>query len=387
MTKRDYYEILSVERTASGDEIKSSYRKLAMKYHPDRNPGNKEAEEMFKECAEAYEILSDPTKRQRYDQFGHQGVSGGPGGFSGFTDMNDIFSHFGDIFGGGGGGSIFDEFFGGGRSQGRRRQGDGSRGSDLKINLKLTLEEIADGVEKTIKVKKFKTCDTCKGSGAKGESGYAQCTNCNGSGEVRQVSRSIFGQFVNVTMCNVCSGEGRVVKDKCSDCHGEGRVKTEAEIKVNIPSGVSDGNYIPLEGQGNAGMRGGQAGDLYIHLEEEEHSIFKREDDDVYYELDLSLIDAAIGADVIVPTLKGKAKLKIEAGTQPGSILKMSHKGIQRLHSDRRGDQLVRVNVHIPTKLSGKEKDILRELAKSENFKPNGKKKSEKSFFKKVFTD
>lgn len=387
MTKRDYYEILSVERTASGDEIKSSYRKLAMKYHPDRNPGNHEAEEMFKECAEAYEILSDPNKRQRYDQFGHQGVSGGPGGFSGFTDMNDIFSHFGDIFGGGGGGSIFDEFFGGGRGQGRRRQGSGVRGNDLKINLKLTLEEIADGVEKTIKVKKFKTCDTCRGSGAKGESGYTKCTHCNGSGEVRQVSRSIFGQFVNVTMCNVCNGEGRVVKERCHDCNGEGRVKTEAEIKVNIPSGVSDGNYIPMEGKGNAGMRGGPAGDLFIHLEEEEHSIFKREEDDIYYELDLSLIDAAIGADVVVPTLKGKAKLKIDAGTQPGSILKMAHKGIQRLHSDRRGDQLVRINVHIPTKLSGKEKDILRELAKSENFKPNGKKKPEKGFFKKVFSE
>jgi molecular chaperone DnaJ len=387
MTKRDYYEILSVERTATGDEIKSSYRKLAMKYHPDRNPGNHEAEEMFKECAEAYEVLSDPQKRQRYDQFGHQGVSGGPGGFSGFTDMNDIFSHFGDIFGGGGGGSIFDEFFGGGRNSQRRRQGNGSRGTDLKINLKLTLEEIADGVEKTIKVKKYKTCDTCHGSGAKGESGYIKCTNCNGSGEVRQVSRSVFGQFVNVTMCNVCNGEGRIVKDKCNDCNGEGRLKTEAEIKVNIPSGVSDGNYIPLEGQGNAGLRGGPAGDLYIHLEEERHEIFKREEDDIYFELDLSLIDAAIGADVIVPTLKGKAKLKIDAGTQPGSILKMSNKGIQRLHSDRRGDQLVRVNVHIPTKLSGKEKDILRELAKSENFKPNGKKKSEKGFFKKVFTD
>ncbi len=389
MTKKDYYEILSVERTASGDEIKTSYRKMAMKYHPDRNPGNHEAEEMFKECAEAYEILSDPTKRQRYDQFGHQGVTGGPGGFSGFTDMNDIFSHFGDIFGGGQGGSIFDEFFGGGgRNSQRRKQGGGVRGSDLKISLKLTLEEIADGIEKTIKVKKQKTCETCKGTGAKGESGFTKCAHCNGSGEVRQVSRSIFGQFVNVTMCDVCHGEGRVVKEKCSDCHGEGRVKTEAEIKVNIPSGVSDGNYIPLEGQGNAGMRGGPAGDLYIHLEEEVHSIFQREEDDIYYELDLSLVDAAIGADVIVPTLKGKAKLKIDAGTQPGSILKMSHKGIQRLHSDRRGDQLVRINVHIPTKLSGKEKDTLRELAKSENFQPQtGKKKSSKGFFKKVFTD
>jgi len=387
MTKRDYYEILSVERTASGEEIKKSYRKLAMQYHPDRNPGDKEAEEKFKECAEAYEILSDPNKRQRYDQFGHQGVSGGPGGFSGFTDMNDIFSHFGDIFGGGGGGSIFEEFFGGGRSSSRRRQGSGTRGSDLKINIKLTLEEISEGVEKTIKIKRFNRCETCSGSGAKDSSGYTTCTNCNGSGEIRQVSRSIFGQFVNVTMCTTCNGEGRVIKDRCSECHGEGRVKADSEIKVNIPSGVSEGNYIPLEGQGNAGLRGGAPGDLYIHLEEDEHEIFTREEDDIYYELELSFTDAALGADVIVPTLKGKARLKIEQGTQPGSILKMSGKGIKKLHSDRRGDQLVKVNVHIPTKLSGKEKDILKELGKSENFKPNGKKKKEKSFFKKVFSD
>ncbi|MBX7045927.1 MAG: molecular chaperone DnaJ [Ignavibacteria bacterium] len=387
MTKRDYYEILSVERTASGEEIKKSYRKLAMQYHPDRNPGDKEAEDKFKECAEAYEILSDPQKRQRYDQFGHQGVSGGPGGFSGFTDMNDIFSHFGDIFGGGGGGSIFEEFFGGGRGSSRRRQGNGTRGSDLKINIKLTLEEIAEGVEKTIKIKRHNRCETCNGSGAKGSSGYATCTNCNGSGEIRQVSRSIFGQFVNVTMCTTCNGEGRVIKDRCHECHGEGRVKAESEIKVNIPSGVSEGNYIPLEGQGNAGLRGGPAGDLYIHLEEEEHEIFIRQEDDIYYELELSFTDAALGADVIVPTLKGKARLKIDSGTQPGSILKMSGKGIKKLHSDRRGDQLVKVNVHIPTKLSGKEKDLLRELAKSDNFKPNGKKKQEKGFFKKVFSD
>lgn len=387
MTKRDYYEILSVERTASGEEIKKSYRKLAMQYHPDRNPGDKEAEEKFKECAEAYEILSDPQKRQRYDQFGHQGVSGGPGGFSGFTDMNDIFSHFGDIFGGGSGGSIFEEFFGGGRNSSRRRQGSGTRGSDLKINIKLTLEEISEGVEKTIKVKRFNRCETCNGSGAKGSGGYTTCTTCSGSGEIRQVSRSIFGQFVNVTMCTTCNGEGRVIKERCHECHGEGRVKAESEIKVNIPSGVSDGNYIPLEGQGNAGLRGGAAGDLYIHLEEEEHEIFTREEDDIYYELELSFTDAALGADVIVPTLKGKARLKIEQGTQPGSILKMSGKGIKKLHSDRRGDQLVKVNVHIPTKLSGKEKDVLKELSKSENFKPNGKKKKEKSFFKKVFSD
>lgn len=384
MTKRDYYEILSVSKTASVEEIKTSYRKLAMKYHPDKNPGDKIAEEKFKECAEAYEILSDPSKRQRYDQFGHQGVNGT--GFQGFDNINDIFSHFGDIFGGfsGGRGSIFDDFFGGSGSAGRQNNG----GGDLKISLKLTLEEIAEGVEKTIKVKKFKSCKKCEGTGAKHGSGHTKCTQCNGSGEIRQVSRSMFGQFVNVTMCRSCNGEGRIVKEKCDECHGEGRVKSESTIKVNVPAGVQEGNYIPLRGQGNVGLRGGRPGDLYVHIEEAEHRYFVREGDDIFYDLEISIIDAIMGAEVVVPTLNGKAKLIIDPGTQSGKLLRMKNKGIKSLNNYGRGDQIVRVNVHIPSKLNAKEKELLRELAKHENFKPRSKstgsgneKKTEKSFF------
>lgn len=386
MAKRDYYEILSVTKTSTTDEIKSSYRKLAMKYHPDKNPGDKEAEEKFKELAEAYEILSDQNKKARYDQFGHQGVNMG-GGAHGFENVNDIFSHFGDIFGQGGGGSIFDDFFGGGQRRGRQRQ-QGVPGSDLKISLELTLEEISEGVEKTLKVKKYSTCKTCSGTGAKGASGYTTCAQCSGSGEIRQVSRSVFGQFVNVSACPACHGEGRIIKEKCDDCRGEGRVRHEEEVKVKVPSGVKDGNYIPMEGMGNAGIRGGQAGDLLIYLEEKEHEFFLRDEDDVIFDLDLSFIDAALGADVVVPTLKGKAKLEIDAGTQSGMILKMKHKGIKRLHSESRGDQLVRVNLFTPTKLSAKEKELLKELKKSANFSPESgkKKKGEKSFFKGVFS-
>lgn len=391
MTKRDYYEILSVSRTASVDEIKTSYRKLAMKHHPDKNPGDKNSEDKFKELAEAYEILSDPQKRQRYDQFGHQGVNGA-GGFQGFDNINDIFSHFGDIFGnfggGRGGGSIFDDFFGGGARSSRREQTN--QGSDLKINIKLTLEEIAEGIEKTIKVKKYKICPKCEGNGAKAHSAHTKCANCNGTGEVRHVSRSIFGQIVNVTMCETCHGEGRIIKDKCEECHGEGRIKTETTIKLNVPAGVQEGNYIPLRGQGNAGIRGGHPGDLLVFIEEEKHKDFVREGDDIYFELGVSIIDAIIGADVIVPTLNGKAKLTIEPGTQPGKLLRMKGKGIKNLNGYGRGDEIVRVNIHIPSKLNAKEKELLHELGKSENFKPKHsaakEKKTEKSFFKNVFS-
>ncbi len=390
MTKRDYYEILSVNKTASAEEIKASYRKLAMKHHPDKNPDDIQAEEKFKELAEAYEVLSDPNKRQRYDQFGHQGVNGA-GGFQGFDNINDIFSHFGDIFGnfgGTGGGSIFDDFFGGG-SRGSRRQHN-NQGSDLKISIKLSLQEIAEGVEKTIKVKKYKVCPKCDGSGAKAQSGHSKCTHCNGTGEIRQVTRSMFGQFVNVTMCNVCHGEGRVIKEKCEECHGEGRIKTESTIKINVPAGVAEGNYIPLRGQGNTGIRGGQPGDLLVFIEEEKSKDFVRDGDDIYYELEVSIVDAIVGADVIVPTLNGKAKLTVEPGTQPGKLLRMKGKGIKNLNGYGRGDEIVRVNIHIPTKLNAKERELLRELGKSENFKPKHSapkgKVNEKSFFKNVFS-
>ncbi len=381
MTKRDFYEILGVNKNSSQDEIKSAYRKLAMKYHPDRNPGDKEAEEKFKECAEAYEVLSDPEKRARYDRFGHQGVN--QGGYQGFGDINDIFSRFSDIFGSFGGGSIFDDFFGGGTSRRQRRQG--VPGNDLKINLKLTLEEIAEGIEKTIKVKRFKQCSACNGTGAKTGSGYVSCQNCNGSGEIRQVSRSLFGQFVNVSECPHCGGEGRIIKEKCEACTGSGRVKSESTIKVNIPAGVSEGNYIPLRGQGDAGIRGGQTGDLYVYIQEEKHKYFQRVEDDIIYDLEISIPEAILGATVEVPTLDGKAKLTIEPGTFAGTILRMDKKGIRHLNGYGRGSQLNRVNIYIPKKINSKEKEMLRELMKSENFKPGSKQKSEKGFFKTVF--
>jgi molecular chaperone DnaJ len=386
LTKRDYYEILGVSKSASTDEVKAAYRKLAMKFHPDRNPGDKQAEENFKEAAEAYEVLSDSQKKARYDQFGHQGMRGGFDN-QGFADVNDIFSHFSDIFGGG---SIFDELFGTGSSRkhsGRHKQ-SGIQGSDLKINLRLTLEEISEGVEKTLKVKRFEKCTHCNGSGAKTGSGVTDCPTCSGTGEVRHVSRSMFGQFINVSVCPSCNGEGKIIKDKCPHCSGEGREKTETTIKVNIPAGVSSGNYIPLRSQGNAGIRGGQAGDLIVLIEEIPHKYFVREEDDIIFDLTISISDAVLGAEVEIPTLAGTAKLRIEPGIPPGKILRMRDKGIRHLNHSGRGDQLVHVNIYIPTKLSSKEKELFRELAKSENLKPRLKGKDSdhhsKSFFSKV---
>lgn len=386
MTKRDYYEVLNVSKTASKEEIKSSYRKLAMKYHPDKNPGNKDAEAKFKELAEAYEVLSDENKKSMYDRFGHQGVSGA----GGFRDINDIFSSFGDIFGGFGGGSIFDDFFGGGQT--RRRSESNRRGTDLRINLKLMLEEIAEGTQKEIKVKKFKRCPKCEGSGAKGYNAYESCRHCNGSGEIRHVSRSMFGQFINVTECSHCSGEGRIIKDKCDECFGEGLVKGESRIKVDIPSGVSEGQYIPMRGHGNAGKRGGNSGDLYLYIEEEKHKIFKRDGDDIYMDLEINIAEAVLGTETEIPTLKGeKLNLTIDAGTQSGTLLKVKGKGIKNLDGHGKGDQIVRVNVFIPSKVNHKEKELLKELSASENFRPKkkgGDKKAEKAhkgFFKNVF--
>lgn len=384
MAKRDYYEVLEITRTATDNEIKTSYRRLAMKFHPDRNPGNSEAEEKFKEAAEAYDVLMDPNKRARYDQFGHAGMRGS--GFeSGFNNPNDIFTHFSDIFGGG---SIFDEIFGQGgsrRHSGRHKQ-PGIQGNDLKIQLRLTLEEIAEGVEKTLKVKRHERCTHCSGSGAKAGSGTSDCATCHGSGEVRTVSRSMFGQFVNIQVCPTCRGEGKIIKEKCTYCAGEGRQRNEATLKVNVPAGVSSGQYIPLRDQGDSGIRGGASGDLIVLIEEIEHKHFVREEDNVHYELTISVADAALGTEAEIPVLGGTVMLKVDAGTQPGKILKLRDKGIKHLNRSGRGDQLVHINVYIPTKLTAKEKEAFKELGKSEHLKPKGKSADgkSKSFFSKV---
>ena len=385
MAKRDFYEVLGVLKSASQDEIKKAYRQMAMKYHPDRNQGNKEAEEKFKEAAEAYEVLSDQEKRQRYDQFGADGLRGT--NYRDFTDVNDIFSTFGDIFSGGFGGSIFDEVFGTGTRQKRRSSGQhGQPGSDLRVRITLTLEEIASGVEKKLKVKRQKKCDVCNGSGAKSSGGRSTCPQCGGTGELRQVSRSMFGQFVNITTCPTCEGEGRIVKDPCSACHGEGRVQGESTIKVTVPAGVTEGNYIPLQGQGNAGRHGGPAGDLLVVIEEEAHPNFKRNGDDIIYDLWISYPTAALGGDVEIPTLTGKAKLSIDPGTPAGRLLRMRERGIPHLNNYGRGDELVRVNIWVPTKLNAKEKELLRDLSSGEHVNPSedDRRKNDQSFFDKV---
>lgn len=385
MAKRqDYYETLGVAKSANAEDIKKAYRKLAMQYHPDRNPGDKAAEDKFKDINEAYEVLSSDDKRRRYDQYGHAGVGtsaasdGNPFGGGG-RDVSDIFSAFNDIFGGGGGfaGSPFDET-GGQRRGGRRR---GTPGSDMKIKLKLTLEEIASGVEKTLKIKKIKTCETCNGSGSKSNQ-YDTCGTCNGAGEVRQISKTMFGQFVNISTCPTCGGEGRVVKDKCPACGGEGRVSGENTIKVTIPSGVSEGNYIPLKGQGNAGQRGGPSGDLLVIIEEAPHKYFSRQDDDILYDLFISFPDAVLGTKVEVPTLTGSDTVEIPPGTAGGKIIRKQGKGIGHLNSYGKGDLLVRVNIYVPQRVSNSDRETLRQLQKSENISP--RKTEEKTFFEKA---
>ncbi len=382
MAKRDYYEILGVEKNSDVNTIKGAYRKLALQYHPDRNPDNKEAEEKFKEATEAYEVLSDQNKRERYNRFGHEGVRQGQD-FRTYSNIDDIFSNFGDIFGG----SIFDEFFGGGNSRrrGSSRRSMGERGSDIKLRLPLTLEEIAKGVEKTIKIKKQISCESCGGSGAKEGSGHHTCSSCGGSGEIRQVSRSMFGQFVNISSCPHCNGSGTVISEHCPECRGEGRVHGEDKVKVNIPAGVEAGNYLPLRGQGNAGRRSGDAGDLIVIIDEKEHPYFVRREDNIIYHLTISFTDAAMGTEIEVPTLYFPEKVKISAGTQPGTMLTLHDKGIPHLNSHGKGDQFVYVNIFVPTNLTSEEKQILKKLSAGKNFSPDKKSKTkEKDFFDKV---
>ena len=380
MQKKDYYEILGVNRNAASDEIKKAYRKLAIQFHPDKNPNNKEAEEKFKEATEAYEILGDEDKRARYNQFGHEGMRAGSD-FHQYSNINDIFSNFGDIFGG----SIFEDFFGGSGSRRGQRSNANQSGSDLKIKLKLTLEEIAIGTEKKLKIKKYISCDTCSGSGAKSGSGKSKCQHCNGTGELRQVARSVFGQFVNITPCTFCGATGNVIKDFCPTCNGEGRIQGESTIKVKIPAGVSEGNYMTMQEQGNSGRRGGPNGDVIVEFHEEKHQYFIRNNEDVIYDLLISIPDAILGAEVEVPTLQGKAKVKIDAGTMPGKHLRMKGKGLGQLNSKYVGDQILRIQIFVPNKLTSREKEILKELKSSQHFTPSDEDKNKNSsFFSKI---
>jgi molecular chaperone DnaJ len=382
MSKRDYYDVLGVSRNTSADEIKKAYRKLAIKYHPDKNPNDKAAEDKFKEAAEAYEVLSNPEKKQRYDHYGHAGVGGASGGGFGGGGMNmeDIFSQFGDIFGASGG-SPFESFFGGGQqSRGGRRV---VKGTNLRIKVKLTLEEIANGTEKKIKVNKQIVCKTCDGTGAKDRSSVSTCKTCGGSGAVRRVTNTILGQMQTTSTCPTCNGSGSQITAKCGSCHGEGVVRGEETITINIPAGVSDGMQLSMSGKGNAAPNGGIPGDLIILIEEVPHETLKREGNNVVYDLHVSIVDAALGYSAEVPTIDGKAKIKIEPGTQSGKLLRLKGKGIPEINSYHRGDEIIHINIWTPKALSVEERAILEKLRESPNFKPQPGK-NDKSFFEKM---
>lgn len=375
-SKRDYYEVLGVEKGSQKDDIKKAYRKLAMQYHPDRNPGDTSAEEKFKEAAEAYDVLSDDDKRARYDRFGHAGMGNGGGG--NYTSVEDIFSRFGDLFGGSG--SPFESFFGGGRQRQRQR---GQRGSDLRVKVALTMEEIYTGVEKRIKLNRFTTCETCSGNGAEGSDGYRTCETCNGAGEVRRQAGGGFFQQIVVSACPTCQGEGRVVSKPCRSCQGEGRVETSGVVEVNFPAGISEGMQISMRGRGNAGKRGGGAGDLIIMIEETPHADFERDGENVIYELWLNFADAALGTSVEVPTLSGKTRFKIAAGTQSGKVFRLKGKGFSVVNGYGRGDQLIQVHVWVPKTLSREEKSMLEKMKESQNFEPNPSG-TDKGFFQRI---
>jgi molecular chaperone DnaJ len=382
--KRDYYEILGVTKSAAADEIKKAYRKVAMQFHPDRNPGDKAAEEKFKEAAEAYEVLSDADKKAQYDRFGHAGVNGnGRGGFGGGSgNMEDIFSQFGDIFGD----DMFGSFFNGGQRSSRGGGGSrarGIRGSNLRIKLKLTYEEIAKGVTKNVKVKKYVPCTTCSGSGAKDKGSVQTCGTCGGNGQVRKVTNTFLGQMQTVTTCPTCNGEGTTVTAKCGSCKGEGRVYGEETVTIDIPAGVQEGMQLSVSGRGNAGERGGAAGDLIILIEEDTHKELHRDGLNVAYDLYISIPDAAFGTSVEVPTIDGRAKIKIPAGTQSGKIFRLKGKGFPAVNSYEKGDQLIHVNVWTPQHLNAEEKAMMEKLSHSANFKPQPEK-SDKSFFDKM---
>ena len=364
--KRDYYEVLGVERNADADTIKKAYRKAAIKYHPDKNPGDKEAEEKFKEAAEAYDVLSNDDKRARYDRFGHAGMSGaaGGGGFSGFSgggfSMEDIFEQFGDIFGGFGGG------FGGGRSSRGRAQ---QRGSDIRITVKLNLQEIAEGVTKKLKINKTVACEQCGGSGAKDSSSYATCSQCNGSGYIISVQNSFFGRMQTQSVCPTCGGQGRIIKEKCSKCNGEGTERGQEIIEVKIPAGVGDGMVLTVRGKGNAARNGGVSGDLLVVIEEEHNPLLIRDGNDLIHNMNITVTTAILGGEVEVPTIDGKARIKIAPGTHAGKVLRLRGKGLPDVNGYGRGDIMVVVDITIPDELTKEERNLVEKLAEQPNFK------------------
>lgn len=380
MSKRDYYEVLGVAKSASKDEIKQAYRKVAMQYHPDRNPGDKAAEDKFKEAAEAYEVLSDEQKRATYDKYGHAGINNGGFGGGGFSgggfSMDDIFSQFGDIFG---------DIFGGGRSgrrQQQQQQGGGQPGANLRIKVSLTLEEIEKGVSKKIKVKKYVACEPCGGSGAKDKNSVKGCTTCNGSGYVRRVQNTFFGQMQSTSACPECHGTGKTITHKCTSCKGDGRIYGEETISLDIPAGVGEGMQLSVSGKGNAGMNGGPAGDLLVNLEEKQHDAFTRDGNNILYELQVNYADLVLGTTVEVPTLSGKVKITLPPGTPVGKVFRLRGKGLPSIQSYEQGDQLVHVNAFIPTEVNAEERKVLEKMQKSKNFSPNeAVKKEKKGFF------
>ena len=376
MEKRDYYDILGVSKNADATELKKAYRKMALKYHPDKNPGDSSAEEKFKEAAEAYEVLTDDNKRARYDQFGHQGLKGSGFGGSSHMSMDDIFSHFGDVFG---------DVFGGGFSSGGFRSSGGgrrrvNRGSNLRVKVKLSLKEIEHGVEKKIKLNKYVRCNSCDGSGAERGSSKSTCDTCHGRGQVTSITNTFLGQMQTSSTCPKCGGEGEVITHKCNDCHGNGIVKGEEVVTFKIPAGVAEGMQLAVNGKGNAAARGGVPGDLLVLIEEQDHPDLIRDGNNLLYDLYINFADASLGASMEVPTIEGKAKIKLAPGTQGGKVLRLKGKGLPDVNGYGKGDLLVNVNVWTPRTLSKEERSMMEKLRKSDNFAPKPTTK-DKSYF------
>ena len=379
--KRDYYEVLEVPKTATAEEIKKAYRKQAIKYHPDKNPGDKAAEEKFKEAAEAYEVLSDPQKRQRYDQYGHAGMGGASGFSGGGMSMDDIFAHFGDIFGGGSFGSFFGGGFGGSRRGGPQTRVN--KGSNLRVKVKLTLAEVANGVTKKIKVNKYVACDKCGGTGAFDSNSYSNCSTCHGSGVVTRITNTILGQMQQSSVCPNCGGDGRIITRRCTNCGGEGIVQKEDIVTLNIPAGVADGMQLSVSGKGNAARHGGINGDLLVVIQEEEHPELIRDGNDLIYSLFLSMPDAILGTTAEIPTVDGRVKIKIDPGTQSGKILRLRGKGIPELNGYGRGDLLVNIQVWTPQNVTRDEARIIEKLKESDSFTPKPDK-NDRNFFERM---